>query len=89
MGEHGCRRSDCMSATAESPEFCLLQHLVIEKLKLLFINILIHFHLLQFLSAALELEPIHTSLRGNITGGLIHLVTLYGDFGGFDQMRAA
>ena len=76
MGEHGCRRSDCMSATAESPEFCLLQHLVIEKLKLLFINILIHFHLLQFLSAALELEP-------------IHLVTLYGDFGGFDQMRAA
>ena len=78
-----------MSATAESPEFCLLQHLVIEKLELPVINILIHFHFLQFLSAALELEPIHTGLRGNIPGGLIHLVTLYGGFGGFDQMSAA
>lgn len=66
-----------MGAIAETPEFCLLQHLVVEKLELPFINILIHFHLLQFLTAALELEPIHTGPRGNIPGGLIHLVTLY------------
>ena len=80
-----------MITTAEPPKFCLLQHLVVEKLEFSVANILIQFHLLLLLAAILELEAIRSCLgcSSNTPGGLIHLVTFYGDFGGFNQMLAA